>query len=164
MTASIVATTRKANCSIRMVKFTFIDIHGQKSFFRICAFIWKYLRIKPPTSTWVSINEMLDTYSAVTLEANLTNPFPNATIEHTKRLRHSRSFTAAMLRTLERAHSVSLLSGPLTCKCPPAIRHQQRAARERQEKKTLNWNVNSNFWHAGDIWESRAASQEKCKK
>lgn len=69
----------------------------------------------------------------------INSPFPNATIEHTKHLRHSRSrefsFTATVLRTLERAHSVSLFSGPLTCKCPPAIRHQQRAARERQEKK-----------------------------
>lgn len=64
-----------------------------------------------------------------------------------------------------RAHSASPLSAPLTCKCPPAIRHQQRAARGgREGKRTTNWNVNSNFWHARDIWESRAASREGCKK
>lgn len=32
----------------------------------------------------------------------------------------------------EQAHSASFfLSGPLTCKCPPAIRHQQRAVGEK---------------------------------
>lgn len=73
-----------------------------------------------------------------------------------KLLRHQKSsrFCAAVLE--EASRSASLLSGPLTCKCPPAIRHQQR-------KKPPNWNVNSNFWHARDIWESRAASREKCK-
>lgn len=96
----------------------------------------------------------------------VNNPFTNQEMQHTKPLRHRGSHkfsvTATVLRTQERAHSASLLSGPLTCKCPPAIRHQQRAVRGK--KNPLNWNVNSNFWHARDIWESRAASQEKCKK
>lgn len=50
------------------------------------------------------------------------------------------------------------LSVPLTCKCPPAIRHQPRA---EWRKTQLNWNVNSHIWHAKDIRESRAASREE---